>query len=127
MSNAVAAFYASQPPPPKQTKPYFESILSRPVFFKRFTLAVGKLNADLSEEETDFISITDILNSAALLNKHSELLGDISEVDIEEPPFHEALRDRIIDLERRILDSVVEEKVGQHLQFVGSVPGHVQR
>ena len=69
MTNAVAAFYASQPPAPERTKPYFESMLSRPLFVRLFSFAVGKLNADISEKDTDFIAITNILNSAALMNE----------------------------------------------------------
>ena len=111
MANAVGAFYASQPPPPERTKPYFESMLSRPLFVKLFTLALGKLDAELSEEETDFISIRNILNSASLLNEHSDLLADIEVAEVEDPDFHETLRELTHDLEPRRLDGVVEEKI----------------
>ena len=95
MTSGVAAFYASQPPPPERTKPYFESMLSRPLFVRLFNFAVGKLNADISEKETDFIAITNILNSAALFNDYSDMLAEIGEIDIEDPAFYETLRGSI--------------------------------
>ena len=66
-----------------------------------FTLAVGKLDADLSEEETDFLSIKNILNSASLLNEYSELLADIEDDTIEDPGFHDTFRRSTDDLEPR--------------------------
>ena len=77
MTNAVAAFYASQPPPPERTKPYFESMLFRPLFIRLFRLAIGKLKADISEEETDSIAVTTILNSASLLNEYKDFLAEV--------------------------------------------------
>ena len=117
MSNAVAAFYASQQPSPERTKPYFESILSRPLFIKLFRLAVGKLNPDLSEEETDFIGITNILNSAALLNKYRDILADMGEVDIEDPAFHEYLCECTQDLVPREVDVVIDTIIKELLKF----------
>ena len=63
-ANAVGAFYASSPPPPDRTKPHSESMLTRPLC-NLFALALGELDAELSESETDFPN--GILNSAALL------------------------------------------------------------
>ena len=64
--NAVGAFYASPPPPPERTKPHSESMLTRPLFVNLFTLALGELDAELSERETDFFD-KEHLKSAPLL------------------------------------------------------------
>ena len=117
MTNAVAAFYASQPPPPERTKPYFESMLFRPLFIRLFRLAIGKLKADISEEETDFIAVTTILNSASLLNEYRDLLAEVGENDIEDPAFYDTLRERTQDLEARRRDGVVTKKIKELLNY----------
>ena len=118
VSNAVAAFYACQPPPPERTKPYFESMLYRPLFVKLFTLAVEKLDADLSEDETDFISMRNIMKTASLLNQYSDMLADIDDDNIEDPDFHDFVRESAHDLEPRTLDDVVDEKIKQLSEYL---------
>ena len=59
-----------------------------------FSVAVGKLDAEICKEKTDFLSIANILKSAALLNEYSDVLADIGEVDIEYPEsLHDAHND----------------------------------
>ena len=86
-------------------------MLFRPLFIRLFRLAIGKLKADISEEETDSIAVTTILNSASLLNRYRDLLAEVGENDIEDPAFYDTLRDSTHDLEPRRQDDVVSKKI----------------
>ena len=51
------------------------------------------------------------MNTASLLNEYSDLLADIDVDNIEDPGFHNFVRESAHDLESRTLDNVVNEKI----------------
>ena len=65
------------------------------------------------------MSIRNIMNSASLLNEYSEILPDIDDDKMEDSDFHVNVRECIHDLEPKILDGVVGEKIKELSGYVG--------
>ena len=109
--NAVAAFYSSQPPPPERTKPYFESLFSRPFLIKLLVAAVEKLDPNLSEHATDFEYAENMLHSASLFNEFGDLVAICcdDDYDVANPIPLPTLQQHVAVLEPR---TIVEDLVG---------------
>ena len=67
--------------------PYFETLFSKPFLTKLLIAALNKLDPDLSEQETNFEYVNDMLQSVSLFNEYGDLLaiyGDDA-YDVDKP------------------------------------------
>ena len=55
--------------------PYFETLFSKPFLTKLLIAALNKLDPDLSEQETNFEYVNDMLQSVSLFNEYGDLLA----------------------------------------------------
>ena len=103
--NAVAAFYSSQPPPPQRTKPYFESLFSRPFLIRLLIAAVDKLDPAITEPNTDFEYVENMLQSASLFNEFGDLIAisGIDDYDVAKLTPLTTLQQHVAELEPRTI------------------------
>ena len=109
--NAVGAFYASQPPPPERTMPYFESLFCRPFLVQLLSAAITKLDPADSELETDFDYVRNMLHTVSLFNEYSELLDVVGDYDVDNPVPLETLRLHVQHLQAKTVASQIVDLV----------------
>ena len=99
--------------------PYFESLLSRPFLVKLLIAAVEKLHPALSEKETDFEYVENMLHSVSLFNEFSDLLGVTGddEYDVNMPIPLNTLREHVQHLQPLTVVEVLVDTVRDLLQL----------
>ena len=97
--------------------PYFETLFSKPFLTKLLIAALNKLDPALSEEETNFEYVNNMLQSVSLFNEYGDLLaiyGDDA-YDVDKPIALNILQQCIATLKPRTVVSVFVGAVRQLL------------
>ena len=100
--------------------PYFESLFSRPFLIRLLIAAVEKLDPALSECDTNFDYVENMLQSASLFNEFGDLIsicgGD--DYDIANPTPLTTLQEQVANLEPRTIVEDLVATVRELLQLL---------